>query len=148
MKLDDALQNVVKVGLDTSPIIYFIEANPAYDQLVTEIFTRIDRGEIFAFTSVNSLTEVLVQPISTTNQALQHQYRQLLLFSPNFFTNNINAAFAERAAELRAKYRLRMPDALQVAAAIESNCDAFLCNDKDLRRVTEIKILVLDELEL
>jgi ABC-type uncharacterized transport system fused permease/ATPase subunit len=33
------------------------------------------------------------------------------------------------AARLRADSRLRTPDALQLAAAIESGCDAFLCND-------------------
>lgn len=37
---------------------------------------------------------------------------------------------------------------LQNATALENNCDAFLCNDKDLKRVTELKILILDEIEL
>ena len=38
--LDDALAGVTTVGFDTSPIIYFIEANPRYDVLVTEIFLK------------------------------------------------------------------------------------------------------------
>lgn len=148
IKLDAALSPINNLGFNTAPIIYFIEANPNYDRLVTEIFERVGQGRLFAFTSVVTLTEVLVQPILKSNQTLEQQYRQLLLFSPNFFTNSITPEIACRAAELRAKYRLRTPDALQIAAALEAGCEAFLCNDKNLRRVVEIEILVLDETEL
>lgn len=39
-------------------------------------------------------------------------------------------------------------DALQIAAAVESGCEAFLTNDLTIKRVQEISVLVLDELEL
>jgi hypothetical protein len=35
-----------------------------------------------------------------------------------------------------------------VAVAIHQQCDAFLTNDLSLKRVTEVQVLVLDELEL
>ncbi len=60
----------------------------------------------------------------------------------------ITTGIAELAADLRARYNLRTPDALHVAAAIDGGCDAFLTNDVDIRHVKEIKVLVLDELEL
>jgi predicted nucleic acid-binding protein len=53
----------------------------------------------------------------------------------------------EGAARLRAKYNLRLPDALQMAAAISSGCDALLTNDAELARVTESKVLVIDALQ-
>ena len=34
MKLDDALQGVSSLAFDTAPIIYFVEANPAYNELI------------------------------------------------------------------------------------------------------------------
>jgi hypothetical protein len=43
-KLDDALMGVTRLGFDTSPVIYFVEANPQYDALVTEIFQRVSNG--------------------------------------------------------------------------------------------------------
>jgi predicted nucleic acid-binding protein len=55
---------------------------------------------------------------------------------------------AKRAATLRAVYDLRTPDALQIATALEFNCQAVLTNDKQLQRVTELRVLILDELEL
>ncbi len=41
-----------------------------------------------------------------------------------------------------------MPDALQVAVALEAGCEAFLTNDAALKRVTALRILVLDELRV
>lgn len=147
-KLDEALAGVSALGFDTSPVIYFIEANPRYDKLVTSVFKRIENGDIFGFTSVVTLSEVLVQPIQNSDQKLRQQYRDLLIYSANFFTRSITADVAETAAELRARYQIRTPDALQIGTAIATRCDAFLCNDKNLQRVKEIRILILDELKL
>ncbi len=33
------------------------------------------------------------------------------------------------------------------ASAVLARCEAFLTNDHDLRRVTEVRVLVLDDLE-
>lgn len=148
IKLDDALKNISLAAFDTAPVIYFVEANPQYDALVTEIFQRVDDGEIVGLTSVITLCEVLVHPIRNQNNTLKQRYLDILQNSPNFFTKFINSSIAETAAELRAKYSLRTPDALQIATALDNGCDAFLCNDNGLKRVSEIEILILDELEL
>ena len=83
-KLDQALAGVTRLGFDTSPVIYFIEANPRYDALVTEIFQRVSGGISEGITSVITLTEVLIHPLrrrrrssSATIQRLADQRRQL-----------------------------------------------------------------------
>ncbi len=60
----------------------------------------------------------------------------------------IDSTVAERAADLRARYNLRTPDALQTAAALDTGWQAFLTNDTQLKRVIELRVLILDELEL
>ena len=148
MKLDDALQRVSSLAFDTAPIIYFIEANPAYDKLVTNIFNRVAAGVVEGWTSVISLSEVLVQPIVSGRKDLQKRYRELLLNSANFHTLAITAAVAENAARIRAAYGLRLPDAIQIAFAINAGCQAIVCNDHSMRRVTESRVLILDDLQL
>jgi predicted nucleic acid-binding protein len=91
---------------------------------------------------------VLIQPLRQSNVVLQQDYRDLLLHSANFQTLSITPEFAERGAELRARYNLRTPDALQVASGLVAGCEAFLTNDRGLQRVTELRVLVLDDLEL
>lgn len=147
-KLDDALATIDSLGFDTAPIIYFVEKNPRYDALVTAVFQRVANDELRGVTSVISLSEVLVHPLSQGNTRLSDQYRNLLLNSHNFSTVSIDAAVAERAAGLRARYNVRTPDALQLATALSAGCRAFLTNDVRLQRVGEITVLVLDELEL
>ena len=147
-KLNDALTSVTNLGFDTSPVIYFVEAHPQYDALVTQVFQQVANAAFTGWTSVITLSEVLVQPLLHADVPLQQTYRDLLLNSFNFHTLPVTAAIAEQAAGLRARYRLRTPDALQIATTLDAGCEAFLCNDAGMRRVTELRVLVLDELEL
>ena len=148
MKLADAVSGVTRLGFDTAPIIYFVEAHPQYDALVTWVFEQIAQGAFIGFTSVVTLSEVLVQPLLRGDIRIQQEYRDLLLNSKNFQTLPIDSGIAERAADLRARYRLRTPDAFQIAAALNAGCEALLNNDGMIKRVTELRVLTLDELEL
>ncbi|HEY3324362.1 MAG TPA: type II toxin-antitoxin system VapC family toxin [Planctomycetota bacterium] len=148
MKLEDALRGVTALGLDSAPLIYFVEAHPEFDARVTAVFQCIDRRQFVAVTSMISLVEVLTKPISVKNVKLANEYRELLLKSENFSTVPIDAAISERSADLRARYNLRTPDAIQIAAALNAGCQAFLTNDAKLKRVTDLRVLVLGELSL
>jgi len=59
----EPLREVRRLGFDTAPMIYFVEAHPEYDAQITPIFERIEQGELEGITSVITLLEVLVQPI-------------------------------------------------------------------------------------
>jgi len=137
---------ITRLGIDSSPIIYFVEAHPIYDPLVADVFRLIDEGTITGFTSMISLCEVLTRPYRVQNQSLINRYRSLLLESNHFVCLDIDSHIAELAARLRAKYQILTPDALQVAMAISANCEVFLTNDKNLRRVNEVRVLIIDDL--
>ncbi len=147
-KLDDALTNVAKLGFDTAPLIYFVERNPKFVDLMREVVRRVDAGQISGFSSMVALIEVLTKPKKVGDTKTEIEYRDLLLYSRNFKLLLIDSTVAERAADLRARYNLRTPDALQIASAIETGCQAFLTNDIQLRRVADLRVLILDELEL
>lgn len=148
VKLDVALTGITALGFDTSPFIYFVERHPTYVALVREIIRRVDVGAIAGFSSVVTLTEVLTQPKRIGNITVENEYRDLLLRGRNFTLAPIDSTIAERASDLRARYNLRTPDALQIAAALDAGCQAFLTNDANLKRVSELTVLVLDELEV
>ena len=54
---------------------------------------------------------------------------------------------AQHAAKLRVQYNLGLLDALQLGAALVAGCDAFLTNDAIFHRITEIKVIIIDDLE-
>jgi predicted nucleic acid-binding protein len=146
-KLADALDGVTALGFDTPPFIYFIEQHPVYVDLLRDLFSYLHSGQISGFASTITLTEVLTLPKQLQNRPLEAMYRNLLLNSRNFNLIPVDAQTADTAAELRARYRLRTPDALQLAAALVSGCQAFITNDNGLRRVTELDVYILDDLE-
>ena len=62
MKATDALQGVVRLFLDTAPVVYYVEKNPRYLPIARVIFERIDEGTLTGITSPVTLAECLVAP--------------------------------------------------------------------------------------
>ena len=53
----------------------------------------------------------------------------------------------KKAAEIRSKYnRIKGMDSIHIATAIKSGCDLFLTNDKQLKQISEIHVLLVSEL--
>ncbi len=148
VKLSDALRGIRQLAFDTVPLVYFVEQNPAYFDRMLFIMNQIDSGLIDGLASSIALTEVLVQPIRTGNTALAQRYETILSDSVNFQVMSISIQMARLAAEMRARHNLKIANALHIATAIGAGCEAFLTNDLGLKRLTEIRILVLDNLEL
>jgi len=134
------------VGLDTTPLIYFIEENPTYLETVRPFFEALSHGEFSAVTSVVTLLEVLVHPFRRGDTKLAQQYRDILLNAENLTTILLSQSVAEGAARLRATHNIRTPDAIQMAAAIHAGASFFLTNDTRLPSLPKLKVLVLDEL--
>jgi len=134
-----------RICIDTAPIIYFIEEHPKYLQVVRPVFVEIDSGNIEAITSTVTLLEVLVHPLRVGDETLAGKYRDILLSSEGLTTFEILHETSEIASGLRAKYSIRTPDAIQIAVGIRYGATRFLTNDPDLRKVSEIKVLILDD---
>ncbi len=134
------------VGLDTAPLIYFIEENPTYLPVVRPFFEAVDRGDFRIVTSVLTLTEVLIHPMRKGDPELADQYRQILLEAEHISTVPVSEAIAEEAAQLRARHGLRTPDAIQLATALRSHAAYFLTNDTRLPELMPLKTLVLNRL--
>ena len=93
------------VGLDTAPLIYFIEENPTYIETVRLFFEAMDRGSFLVVTSTVTLLEVLVHPLRSNNKTLATEYRDILLNS-SLMTLEVSNAIAEHAAQLRAVHNI------------------------------------------
>ena len=133
------------MGLDSSLFIYYIEEHPEYLPLVEPVFAAIDRRQRRAVTSGVTLLEVLVVPYRAGNLQLAERYETLLTRSRGLTMIDLSRPLLRSAAQLRARFHLRTPDALQLAAAIAEGCTAFLTNDRDLPTIPGIRILQLKD---
>ncbi|WP_445633058.1 Twitching motility protein PilT [Nostoc sp. DSM 114161] len=135
------------VGLDTAPLIYFIEENPTYLEITDNFFEAMFRGEFRIVTSVVTLLEVLVYPLRRGDIALAEQYREILFDDEESLrTLQIYPDIAEVAAQLRAVYNLHSLDAIQMATAVHGGASFFLTNDSRLPSLPGLTVLVLDRL--
>lgn len=135
------------VFLDTAPLIYFIEGHSQYQQKLKELFLLNDKGNFRFVSSTITLLEVLVKPLKEGENKIVEQYKTILTNAEGIDIFDITMSITIKAAELRAKYNISTPDALQVATAIEQSADYFLTNDLRLKTVSEIKVLTLSDLE-
>ena len=130
-----------------APLIYFIEGHSKYQDVLARLFDLNDRGGFPFITTRILLLEVVVKPIRDGKTLLAQQYKDILTKATGIEVLEVTSPIAERGAELRAKYNLRTPDTIQLAAAIKVNCDYFLIHDMMLKAVTEIKVVTLDEIQ-
>lgn len=136
------------VGLDTAPLIYFIEENSAYLEIVRPFFEAVDHGDFQVVTSVVTLLEVLVQPLRTSATEIAQQYREILTGAIGLTTVDLSRDIAEEAARLRASHHIRTPDAIQIATAIRAGASFFLTNDTRLPSLPGLTLLLLDDLKV
>lgn len=134
------------VGLDTGPLIYYIEEYPTFLPKVAPFFEAAARGEFRIVTSFVTLIEVLVHPVREGRLDLAQQYRDVLLHSPELTAVPVSEDIAEGAAKLRAQFKLRTPDAIQMATAIQYGASSFFTNDDDLPEIPDLSMLVLKRL--
>jgi len=145
MSLLEKLNSAHQIFLDTAPVIYYVENNPTYAPIVKPLFEGLDNSDLIAVVSPITLAECLVLPYKLGNPNVAKIFTDLLVNSPGVLFSPLDDATADLAAELRARYNLALADAFQIAVAIQTHCDAFLTNDIELKRVTEIPILIISE---
>ena len=147
MKLIHAeLSKVRRLYIDSAPLIYYVEENAAYLDMMREIVGIVDQTDLLAFSSVLTLAEVLVLPLRQGDQQLVQAYQEILVASDDYELVVVTPEIAVTAADIRARYGLGTPDSIHVATAIATHCDAMLTNDSDMKRIKELSVLLLDDL--
>ena len=132
--------------LHTPIFIYFLENNERYGPLAQLTLNGIEKGKWQGVTSTITLMEITVRPWQLGREAAAREYEAILVHFPNLSIVDVDRNVARAAAQLRAKYNVSPPDALQVAASLSFGAKAFLTNDRRLSRLQElIDVLVLDD---
>jgi predicted nucleic acid-binding protein len=97
-------------------------------------------------TSTITMLEVLVHPYRGAEEERIDNFYALLSTHPHLEWIETNLQIADRAAQLRARFNLRTPDAIQAATAIAGNATGFISNDPVFRRLPDFEVVILDDL--
>ena len=145
MTLNEALQGVKSIFLDTAPVVYYVENHPLFADGVEGVIKKLDSKELQGIISPVTLAECLVYPLKSQDKKLQQEFVDFLLRRQSIKMIEIDTEIGLLSARLRAKYNLKLLDALQVATAIRSGCEALLTNDDQFRRVSELRVLMVED---
>ena len=146
MKIVTLLKEIDSIFIDTAPFIYYIEEYEKYIETVDPLFSYISQGHITAYTSLITLIEVLTKPIEEKDKRLVYKYEELLTDSKGLILTDMDKNIAVESAKLRVKYRIKIPDAIQVTSGLVNGAKAFITNDSNLKKIKEIKVIVLDDI--
>lgn len=147
--MERLVQKLTKLGfagIDTSIFIYHLEANERYLPLTQKSLSSLENGKWQGFTSTITLMEINAHPWRIGREDIARKYETLLLNFPNLVIVDIDRDVARTAAQLRARYDIRPPDALQVAASLTMGAKGFITNDHRLSGLESLaEIIVLED---
>lgn len=140
MSLADGIPDGAAVLVDSAPVVYALEGS-ALARPFEPIFEAVEAGRIRAIVTPITLAEVVAGPLRAGREDLAARYRAALTSSPGWTLRPLDADIAMLAARLRFRHRLKLPDALQLATALEEGCHALITHDRDYHRVKGIAVL-------
>lgn len=135
----------MKIFIDPAPPIYILEGHPKFAEKAINLFSEsLVQGGSFV-TSVITILEFGVKPERESRQDVIQKFHELLN-RLNTKIEDIDQEIATKAYQLRAKYQfLKGMDSIQIATALVSNCKEFITNDKKLKKIEEISVILIEE---
>jgi predicted nucleic acid-binding protein len=119
-----------KIALDSSIFIYNLEQHEPYWRECLDLLMAAEEGQTVGVASVLVYSEVLVKAMQTSEAAgrTARQYLQRLTYIDIVSTTK---RIAYEAAVLRAIHgaKLKLPDAIHLATALDQRADEFVTND-------------------
>ena len=133
------LSEGARVLVDTAPWIYLLEDHAEFAPRFVGLFEAAERGQIQLALMTASLAEVLTRPLKAGQTALAKRYETAL---GAYQVVPLSAAVASLAAQLRVQYRLKLPDAVQLASALDIGAAALVTHDRDFSAVQGLPVLM------
>lgn len=127
------------VILDASVVIAFLDPDDALHQPAVEALTEHQHEELLIPTSVYA--EILVAPNRRGAEAVAEV--EAFLSDLSIRLEALTPAIARVAAKLRSEFRrLRLPDALVLATAVELGAEVVLTGDESWAKISDNVILI------
>ena len=133
--------------LDASILIWRVEGLPPLQRAALDALADVRKrhGDIGLAVSRISWLECRVRPLRENNRSLMAGYAEF--FAGGVRVVELSAEVVDRAAEFRAKFGIKTPDALQAASALALPGPViFLTGDSDFSRVKDLDVRIVKPL--
>ena len=121
--------NGISIVADTNIVVYLLDGN-------TRIAELLEGKEVY----LSFITELELFGKRTLTNA---EKKKILSFLDQCIIIDINASLKQTIIEVRERYKLKLPDAIIAATAIEYNLPLFTA-DKQMGTVKELKSFIIE----
>jgi predicted nucleic acid-binding protein len=135
-----------RILIDTSVWIYHFEQHPLLGAPAGKVIESLEAGKFQGVASELTLLELTVRPLQLGRQDVADDYEVLLDYFPNLKMEPISREILLDAAGLRARHRLRTPDAIQIATGLRTGATLAVTNDEAWRSLAFIDTAILSDL--
>ena len=131
------------VYFDANIFIYLLEHHSDLGEICLSIVQSAVDKELDGYSGDLVLAELLVKPLKENNARAVKAVKDLFSKETRIELLPHKRSTFETAAHLRASYKIKLPDALHIATAIENQIEIFLTNDREIPSIPEITVLQL-----
>lgn len=135
-----------RVLIDTSVWIYHLEQNPQFKGPAGRVIEALEANRFRGIGSELTLLELMVRPLQLGRQDVADEYELLLGYFPHLELHPVSRDVLVEAAGLRARYKLRTPDAIQLATGIRCGATLAVSNDEGWRNLAFMETIILRDL--
>lgn len=136
------------IYFDTNIFIYALEDVEEYKVQINALFLHIQNLGCLIITSDLTLAECLVKPLQNKDESSVSRYESSIKNTNDMSVLAVSKTILKAAAQNKADYKNKLPDAIHLATALESGCKAFVTNDTNLKVPNNIIKLILKELKI
>jgi len=129
-----------RVYVDANIIIFVVEEPTPLSAGQFALFRAVEEGLVRAVTSELSLTECLVHPLTTNDIELASTYERLLSSETGLELVPVSREILIGAAHVRARQKLKTPDAIHLASAVSTGATVFLTDDRRITTPAQLRL--------
>jgi predicted nucleic acid-binding protein len=129
-----------RVLIDTNIWLYHFEGNRQFEKAASAMISDLELGVFEGIVSELTLMELQVRPFQLDRQDIADEYELLLANFPHLIFLPVTRDVLTFGAHLRAKYRLKTPDAIILSTGIRNGATLAVSNDQLWQRVREIEV--------
>ena len=146
MTIDDLCRQHRRVALDANVFIYLFEVEGSLGRASASVLDAISDGRITGITSSLTLTEAIVGPVVSGDEAMAERYVDAIRSIEHLHVVPATVEIAADAGFIRGRTGLTLADSVHLATARTTGASVLLTNDRRIRPTPHVDVVQLSDL--
>ncbi|KCZ71916.1 putative nucleic acid-binding protein, contains PIN domain [Candidatus Methanoperedens nitroreducens] len=134
----------MKIFLDTNIFLAILNEEENWE-LVEKLLLDVHNGKHTGYTSVICISEILSGFYAEDESEKGEMFLTDIKAINNLTITDVDLIIAKDAARIRAKYKIKLPDAMIAASCIVHKCK-LITQDENLKKLKEIEVKSIDKI--